>query len=80
MKKYLIRFNKSKGMPGRGSTEHAWRIFEGSNEYLVKHLKINVPSFDEVTPNGSGHDDWNIGCYGIITFDKETSTAIIDKE
>ena len=80
MKKYLIRFNKSKGMPGRGSTEHAWRIFEGNNEYLVKHLKINVPSFDEISSNGAGHDDWNIGCYGIITFDKETSTAIIDKE
>lgn len=80
MKKYLIRFNKSKGMPGRGSTEHAWRIFEGNNEYLVKHLKINVPSFDEISSNGTGHDDWNIGCYGIITLDKETSTAIIDKE
>lgn len=80
MKKYLIRFNKSKGMPGRGTSDHAWRIFEENNEYLVKHLKINVPSFDETTSDGLGNDDWNICCYGILTLDKETSTAIINKD
>jgi hypothetical protein len=80
MKKYLIRFNKSKGTPGRGTSDHAWRIFEDDKEYLVKHLKINVPSFDEISPNGLGSDDWNIGCYGVLMLDKETSTAIINKE
>lgn len=80
MKKYLIRFNKSKGMPGRGTQEHAWRIFEDDKEYLVKHLKINVPCFDEISSNGTGNDDWNIGCFGVLMLDKETSTAIIDKE
>jgi hypothetical protein len=80
MKKYLIRFNKSKGLPGRGTPEHAWRIFEDETEYLVKHLKINVPSFDETISDGQGHDDWNIGCFGVLVLDKETSTAIINRE
>lgn len=79
MNKYHIRFNKSRGQPGRGSMDHVWRVFEnGKKEYLVKHFKVNVPSFDEVTGNGSGNDDWNICCIGFISIDKETSTAIIN--
>jgi hypothetical protein len=51
-----------------------WRVFEnGSKEYLVKHFKINVPSYSEATMG-----DWNVCCEGTITLDKETSTAIID--
>ena len=73
MNKYLIRFNKSRGQPGRGTSEHVWRVFEGNQEYLFKHISINVPIDDEQTG-----DDFNIRCYGILTIDKETSTAIIN--
>ena len=73
MNKYLIRFNKTKGNPGRGSEEHAWRVFENNQEYLFKHLKINT----EITDEQSG-PDYNICCYGNMTIDRETSTAIIN--
>ena len=78
MNKYHIRFNKTRGHPGRGSVDHVWRIVEnGNKEYLVKHFKINVHTSDEVT-SGGGNDDWNVACEGYITFDKLTSTAIIN--
>jgi hypothetical protein len=73
MNKYLIRFNKSRGDPGRGTEDHAWRVFENNQEYLFKHLDINVPIKDEMS--GS---DYNISCYGVMTIDRETSTAIIN--
>ena len=72
MNKYLIRFNKTKGQPGRGTEEHAWRVFENGQEYLFKHLNITTSVVDEQT--GS---DYNICCYGVMTIDKETSTAVI---
>lgn len=78
MSKFLIRFNKTRGQPGRGTIDHVWRIFENDEEYLVKHLQINVPCWDEKTPDGYGNDDWNIACEGTISFDRETSTAIIN--
>lgn len=81
MNKYHIRYNKSRGQPGRGSVEHVWRIFEnGNKEYIVKHFKINVSCHDEVTNNGSVTDDWNVSCEGYISFDKETSTAVISSK
>lgn len=73
--KFLIRFNKSKGQPGRGSEEHSWRVFENDQEYICKHIKINVPSFDEQTGL-----DYNICCYGFKQIDKDTSTIIINGE
>jgi len=72
MNKYLIRFNQSRGQQGRGTPEHVWRVFEGDKEYLFKHLNIQVPVDDEQTG-----EVWNIRCYGTLTIDKETSTAII---
>jgi hypothetical protein len=75
MNKYCIRFNKSRGMPGRGTADHAWRVFEGDKEYLFKNFKINVASVSEKDENGV---DWNLVCYGVMTIDKETSTAIIN--
>ena len=74
MNKYKIRFNKSRGQEGRGSIDHAWRVFGDGKEYLVKHVKINVSSESEKDENG---EDWNVVTYGILTIDKETSTAII---
>jgi hypothetical protein len=78
MNRYHIRFNKSRGHPGRGSLEHVWRVFENGQEFIVKHVKMNVPSWDEITGDGLGNDDWNMCCEGYMTLDKNTSTAIIN--
>ena len=72
MSKFLIRFNKSRGQEGRGSMDHVWRVFEDGKEYLVKHIKIEAPIWDE-----TDGVDWNIACNGTLTFDRETSTAVI---
>ena len=77
MNKYLIRFNKTRGNPGRGTLDHVWRVFENDFEYLCKHIKIEVPVHDEVSSDGNGHDDWNICCHGTMEIDKETSTITI---
>jgi hypothetical protein len=78
MNHYLIRFNKSRGQPGRGSLDHVWRVFENGKEYIFKHFVIvNVPCKDEISGDGTGGDDWNISCYGYMEIDRETSTAII---
>ena len=75
MNKYSIRFNKSRGQPGRGTPDHVWRVFENdSKEYLFKHLDISVPIKSEKDKNGM---DYNITCDGFLNIDKETSTAII---
>lgn len=73
MNKYLIRFNKTRGMPGRGTIDHVWRVFENDNEFLCKHVKINVPSYSERTG-----EDWNMACEGEMSIDKETSTITIN--
>jgi hypothetical protein len=76
--KYSIRFNKSRGMPGRGTMLHVWRVFdETGKERLFKNFKLNVESTSEKDKNS---EDWNVVCYGVLTIDKETSTAIINKE
>ena len=78
MNKYHIRFNKSKGNPGRGSKDHAWRVFENNEaEYIVKHFSLEVPCFDEITDTEEGFDNWNICCYGFLDLDYSTSTATI---
>ena len=72
---YSIRFNKTRGQPGRGTLEHVWRVFEDNKkEYLFKNVRIRVPSYSESEPTG---EDWNIACDGILEIDRETSTAII---
>lgn len=76
MIKYRIRFNKSRGQEGRGTVDHVWRVFDGNKEYLFKHFKLNVPSQSEKEVDS---EDWNVVCYGIMTIDRETSTAIINE-
>ncbi len=78
MNKYHIRFNKSKGQPGRGGKDHAWRVFVNGDEFIFKNVKINVPSQSERSGNEFG-DDWNIACEGYMTIDEKTSTATINK-
>ena len=75
MNKYAIRFNKSRGMEGRGTLDHCWRVFENDKEYLFKNFQINVPSQSE---KATDSEDWNVVCHGVMTIDKETSTAIIN--
>ena len=72
MNKYLIRFNKSKGQPGRGSEKHVWRVFENGKEILAKHVKIEVPSWSE-----ADGPDWNIACIGTMLFFDDTDTVVI---
>lgn len=74
MNKYQIRFNKSRGQPGRGSMEHVWRVFENGKEYLFKNLDISAPIKSEKDENGA---DYNIFCYGFLTIERDTSTAVI---
>lgn len=70
--KYRIRFNKSRGQPGRGTPEHVWRVFDATGkEFLCKHVKINVPSRSEKEEHS---DDWNIVCEADIAIDRSTST------
>ena len=75
--KYSIRFNKTRGMPGRGTEDHCWRVFEDGKEYLFKNVEINIPCKSEKDPNGN---DWNFVCEGKMVIDRETSTAIIGAE
>lgn len=73
MAKICIRFNKSRGLPGRGSEDHVWRVFEDEKEYLVKNVEVNVPSKGEKTGQ-----DWSICCEGTLSLDRATSTAIVE--
>jgi hypothetical protein len=72
--KYSIRFNKSRGQPGRGTPLHVWRVFENNNEILAKHVKINVKSWSELDENGQ---DYNIVCYGRMLWYDDTDTVVI---
>jgi hypothetical protein len=74
MNKYSIRFNKTRGQPGRGTIDHVWRVFENDKEYLFKNLNITVPVHSEKDGNGV---DYNICCHGVLTIDRDTSTAVI---
>lgn len=74
MNKYRIRFNKTRGQPGRGTMDHVWRVFEGDKEFLFKHLDIRVPVRSEKDTNGV---DYNIVCVGYLSIDRDTSTATI---
>ena len=70
-----IRYNKSRGQAGRGSVDHVWRVFDNAKEYVVKNIRINVPSWGAKTG-----EDWSICCEGTITVDKETSTITIGEK
>lgn len=70
-----VRYNKSRGQAGRGSVDHVWRIFDNDKEYVVKNVRINVPSWGAKTG-----EDWSICCEGVIAVDKETSTITIGEK
>lgn len=63
--KYLLRFN----------TKHAgslfvWRVFQDNTEFLVKSVRINVPSWDEQSAEGT-ETKWNIACEGTLTIEND---------
>jgi len=68
-----VRFNKSRGQPGRGTADHVWRVFDGPKEYVVKNVRINVPSWGAKTG-----DDWSICCEGRLLIDRNISTITIE--
>jgi len=72
MSHFEIRYNQTRGQPGRGTMDHVWRVFEDGKEYLTKNVEINVPCRGEKTGN-----DWSMVCEGVLTLDRETSTATI---
>lgn len=61
MNHYRIRFNRRRGQPGYGSVDHVWRVFENENQFLVKHIIIDVPSWSE-----DDGQDWHIACDGYL--------------
>jgi len=71
-KKYRIRFNKSKGSPGRGTCDHAWRVLSDDGELLAKDVFIKVNSQSE-----QEGPDWNIVCWGTLLLIDETDTVVI---
>ena len=73
MSEYIIRYNQTRGQPGRGTPDHVWRVFEDGKEYLTKNVHINVPCRGEKT--GA---DYSMVCEGTLRLDRDTSTAIID--
>ena len=75
MNKYSIRFNQSRGQPGRGTVDHVWRVFENGKEFLFKNFILNVPAQSE---KDGDSENWNVTCSGKMTIDRATSTAIID--
>lgn len=74
MNKYTIRFNKTRGQPGRGSVDHVWRVFENGAELLAKNVRIETKSWTELDANGV---DYNIACYGAMLFYSDTDTVVI---
>lgn len=73
--RYRVRFNKSRGHPGRGTKDHVWRVFdETGKEWICKNIKIEVPCEGMKEPLS---EDWNIVSEGQLEIDKTTSTITI---
>jgi hypothetical protein len=73
--KYRVRYNKTKGQPGRGTPEHVWRVFDANGkEWLCKHVRFEATAWGELDPNGVDH---NIVCEGEMLVDRSTSTVTI---
>ena len=75
MNKYLIRFNKSRGQPNRGTELHVWRVFENETEILARHVRIQVPSWSE-----ADGPDWNIACKGRLIWVDNVAVIVTDKD
>lgn len=74
--KFKIRFNKTRGQPGRGTIDHVWRVFdENGKEWLAKGIVVeSAPVRGEKDASGA---DWNMVCEGEMRVDRETSVITI---
>lgn len=72
--KIKVRYNKRRGEEGRGTKEHAWRVFVGKKEYLAKHVAFNIPCRSE---KECCSEDYNMVADGEIEINRETSTITI---
>jgi len=43
---------------------------QNSNEFLVKGVRINVPTWDEQSMEGN-ETKWNIACLGTLTIEND---------
>lgn len=78
--KYRVRFNKSRGQPGRGTKDHVWRVFdETGKEWIVKHVYFTCDTFGEKEEKS---EDWNIATPDTsrMVIDREKSVAYFSKE
>lgn len=76
--KYRVRFNKTRGNPGRGTKDHVWRIFdETGKEWLCKYVRI-VGQADSEKEEHS--EDWNFVVYGRMEIDRENSAIALITE
>jgi hypothetical protein len=51
-------------------SDHLWRVFENNKEFLVKHVKINVPSY-----SGKPAAIGTSACEGYMMIDHQTSSS-----
>jgi hypothetical protein len=58
MAHFQIRYNQTRGQPGRGTVDHVWRVFEDGKEYLTKNVEINVPCRGAKT--GGDYGAWSV--------------------
>jgi hypothetical protein len=73
--KFRIRYNKSAGEPGRGTTDHKWRVFdETGKEWICKSVWLLTTSHTEADPNGH---DWNLVTKGVMHINRADSTITI---
>lgn len=79
MSQFLIRFNKTRGQPGRGTVDHVWRVFDMGQcppkEYLAKAFTIEGPS--RSMASGKSADDYNIACEGRLEINRALATIHI---
>jgi hypothetical protein len=73
--KIKIRFNKTRGQPGRGTPDHVWRVFDpNGKEFICKHILILTKCQSEKDENGQ---DYNIVAEGNMGINYDESRITI---
>ena len=73
--KIKIRFNKTRGEPGRGTIDHVWRVFDATGkEFICKNILILTKCHGEKDENGQ---DYNIVAEGNLGINYEESRITI---
>ena len=75
--KYRIRYNKTAGLPGRGTKDHVWRVFDENNkEFICKKVLMLTKAWTEKDANDH---DWNFATEGVMHINREDSTITISE-